>query len=209
MAKLILNPTLPSREELPPVIIGMHGKARSGKDTFATLLHSYLWEPGKEAERTAFASPLKLGVEEIFGLTPTNDINKEQVHPFWGVTRRQLLQYVGTEMFREHFGEDFWNWAMLASLKEIKDSLGTTYAIITDVRFQNEVDLILRLGGTIIHLTRPESPAIMGLQNHRSEAECILPDSPQVIKVDNSGSLYELKRKAIAVAQEIKNASSS
>jgi dephospho-CoA kinase len=75
-------------------------------------------------------------------------------------TPRQLLQVVGTEVFRNHVAEDYWLKAFKASLPANKD------IVCDDARFKNEQDLIKELGGYTIGIERP---GLYNLDNHASE----------------------------------------
>ena len=48
------------------IVIGLQGKKRSGKDTFANFLVQHL--KGKKIARTAFANPLKGMLSDISGV---------------------------------------------------------------------------------------------------------------------------------------------
>jgi hypothetical protein len=68
------------------------------------------------------------------------------------MTGRQVLQHVGTNIFRQMYPNV---WAD-ATLRQIKED-GSLYAIITDVRFPNEVAAIKEAGGKTFRLTRNEN----------------------------------------------------
>ena len=93
-------------------LIGITGEARSGKDTIA----KHLWaEYG--FTRIAFADPLKLAAQQMFGLSHAqtwDDSLKEVVIPHWGMTPRKIFQLMGTEASKPVFGEDVWvkRWLM-------------------------------------------------------------------------------------------------
>lgn len=79
------------------ILIGLVAPKRSGKDTAANYLCS-----SYGFKKYNFADPLKRGIGEIFGLSyeQLDGDDKETVDPFWGVTPRELLQKVGTELFQ-------------------------------------------------------------------------------------------------------------
>ena len=86
-----------------PFVIGVTGKARSGKDTLSEHLYTRL---GFDCNRAAFADPVKdmlraIGIDDIEGY-------KEEVHPLLGVTSRKMMQTLGTEWGREAIGGDTW-----------------------------------------------------------------------------------------------------
>ena len=77
------------------------------------------------------------------------------------MTGREVLQYVGTNIFRKMYN-NVWVDATLRLIQEEQPEL----AIIADVRFPNEVEGIQKAGGKVIRLTR--SPIE---DSHNSETE--------------------------------------
>ena len=65
------------------------------------------------------------------------------------MTAREVLQVVGTNTFRKMY-HDVWADTCLRKIE--KDN--PDFAIISDVRFPNEVDTIQKAGGKIMRLTR-------------------------------------------------------
>ena len=124
-----------------PFVIGVTGKARSGKDTLSEHLYTRL---GFDCNRAAFADPVKdmlraIGIDNIEGY-------KEEVHPLLGVTSRKMMQTLGTEWGREAIGEDTW-----INLTKEKGK-GKKFLVISDVRFENEANFV-RENGILLHVT--------------------------------------------------------
>lgn len=144
-------------------IIGIAGKARSGKDTIA----NYLWrEYG--FTRLAFADPVKLAAQQIFGLSQEQtwgDELKEVEIPFWGMSPRRMFQMLGTEAGRNVFGHDLWIKRLAYSMSILPDD----DIVVPDVRFNDEADFIRSQGGMVVHLDRPDAQAIEHA-SHASEA---------------------------------------
>ena len=71
-----------------------------------------------------------------------------------------MLQRMG-DAIRNGLNKDFFVWLMEGRIKQIADmSYSPGYAsdvlvLITDVRFQNEIKLVERLGGQIVQIDRP------------------------------------------------------
>jgi hypothetical protein len=145
-------------------IIGISGKIGSGKDTFAELLAEQL--RGK-VERHALADKLRLIIETVSGIrmTTTHKANKPFCNEIRNYTQDQknivikqfnktigeMLQLVGTDLFRDNYDSDFW----LKSLfnKELEDKMiNGKIVVVPDVRFVNEADYILKEGGFLIRL---------------------------------------------------------
>lgn len=137
------------------MIIGLVGYARSGKDTVA----EYLVE-NNGFTRRAFADPMR---EALLRLDPRVNIGtmigvslaRTVKDLGWDYLKehsedvRHLLQRMGTEVGRQMFGEDVWvNKAMenIASYDQV---------VFSDVRYQNEAEAILRAGGRLWKITRP------------------------------------------------------
>ena len=174
-------------------LIGITGRARSGKDTAARLLkerHGYA--------PAAFAEPLKKMAailcdepEALFH----DDSAKESMAPLHGKPRRQILQLLGTECVKPFFGDGVWVRHMFRRINS--GQLGTK-VVITDVRFDHEADAILEAGGFILRLHR-----LGGLTGeaaaHVSEAGI---DSNKVdFTVFNNGSIGELADELDKIAE--------
>ena len=130
-------------------IIGLHGLPRSGKDTFANYMHNNY---GYRLE--AFAAPLKAAAAVLLNhsvddMEGRNGFDREAVLSEWGFSTREFLQKFGTECLRNNIRQDFWIQHMRNRI------VGLDRVIITDVRFQNEADLITELGGKIVLIERP------------------------------------------------------
>jgi hypothetical protein len=77
------------------------------------------------------------------------------------MTAREIMQIVGTDIFRKYFDDSIWVNATFRSIK--KD--GCTFALISDVRFPSEVNGIVKENGTVFRLLRDVCKA----DNHASE----------------------------------------
>jgi hypothetical protein len=117
-----------------PILIGLNGKARSGKDTFANFMEEYAKASGKTFAREAFARRLKESAAHALGVfedevTFCDSLKGEyerctiQVRAatkaegpnsiITQVTGREYLQNYGTEAHRDVFGSNFWVDAVL------------------------------------------------------------------------------------------------
>lgn len=148
-----------------PILIGLTGRARSGKTTAAEhLARTYL------LEQYAFADPLRDGLMAIFNLDPTDfeGDRKEQPLGWLDCSPRQLMQSMGTEWARNTVHPDVWVKLAEQNLEYMTKALGAVLGfVVSDVRFENEADLIRRRGGTVIHILRPNALAV---NPHISEA---------------------------------------
>jgi len=162
-------------------LIGIAGHAGVGKDTVAQYLHNKYQNTYVEH----FADPLKRACAAAFGV-PLEDFSNPHTkneETFWGVSPRQIAQFVGTEMFRNgpamlypDRGPTHWVNLLEARLTGISAlppdeglyTAGDT-VIIADVRFQDEYDWIQNNGGVIIHIKRPGFNGAVGIPGHASE----------------------------------------
>lgn len=188
-------------------LVGIHGKAGSGKDTVAR----FLTDTFKNCYATAFASSLKKSAAEAFGIS-YNDFDdrdlKETINPNWGLSPRQIAQFFGTEIFREtiqqlnpDIGRDFWIKRLALRLNNtlLPENEGEydsgDMMVISDVRFQNEYDWVISNQGIIIHLTRQGADGNIGILGHASELDINLHNKERTYTCENNGTILELQRK--------------
>ncbi len=157
-------------------LIGIAGKARSGKDTATNYLLEKL---GDDWSSASFADPMKamLGVIGVNCSDAAKDLPKNQ----YGVSTRHMLQTLGTEWGRDGIGSDFW-----IDVFEMYNA--GQCVIVPDVRFENEAELI-REHGVLIHMQGRGGTC----GNHVSEQSLPIKDGDIVIS--NNGSLSELYEK--------------
>ena len=75
---------------------------------------------------------------------------KDSIFPVKGaMTAREFMQYFGTNIMRQMYGDIWAKHAIKRILRE-----GSQLAVIADVRFPNEVQTVLDAGGEVIRLTR-------------------------------------------------------
>mgnify|MGYP001586797624 CR=1 FL=1 len=138
-------------------LIGIAGKAGSGKDTVAGYLcNAYGFV------RYGLADPIKQMLE-VLGVTPEcwQPEHKEQpIGPF-GKSPRRMAQTLGTEWGRHLIHPDIW----LLMADRFIDSAQHS-VVISDVRFENEAAWIRARGGQVWHLQRPSATAV---EAHTSE----------------------------------------
>src|SRR6185503_18980748 len=99
---------------------------------------------------------LKEACKLIFGLSDEQvygDELKEVIDEYWGHSPREILQKVGTELFRERLPElcknisdDIWIRSVDRQIMNLRKK-GLTKFVITDVRFPNELEFIKQKNG--------------------------------------------------------------
>lgn len=166
------------------MIIGLAGKARSGKDTvgrYLVLHHNF--------HRLAFADPLKTAMAATFGVSVEDfhcDKLKDAVEPHWGMTRRAMLQQ-GADALRSQFGQDLFvrRW-----LKTLLDLPVAEHVVVTDVRSDAEAETVKSLGGRILVLRRSGAGLIGDDSQHHTERGI----RPELVDayLDNDGNKRQL-----------------
>lgn len=135
------------------MIIGLGHRARSGKDTIAKRLQA-----SHGFHHTWFAQPLKEAAGRLFGLSNEQLYGelKEAEDPFWKDTPRNILQKFGTECMRNGYRKDFWVKVMERRIDNWRPTIQDI--VVSDVRFPEEAEMILRLGGELWRVDRPGAP---------------------------------------------------
>lgn len=101
---------------------------------------------------------------------------------------RQYLQWYGTEAHRDVFGTDFWVDQLEAQLDAADLEGFIDVAVITDVRFPNEGELLSRIG-EIWEIKRPDA----GGEHLQHASEAGLPEGQVQLVLRNEGSLDDLR----------------
>ena len=161
-------------------LIGIAGRARSGKDTVANFIVAAIG-----GYRYSFADPIRamlvpLGVDMS---DPYWQARKEEPIPALGVSPRRMMQTLGTEWGRQLINPDL--WLIMAHQRLLQNGPGM---VISDVRFDNEAAWIRKHGGRIIHVIRPDTKAV---EAHASEDGIEIQDTDA--RLFNSGTLEELQ----------------
>jgi hypothetical protein len=127
-------------------LIGLSGKAKSGKDTVADrCCELYGWRKMK------LADPLKHMCREMFGLTTEHTDGAWKADPVGTTTPRQLMIEIGR--LGRAVSERFWIERLQKQiLQHPQAQLGTF--IVADVRFKNEAEWIKKYGGFLVRLER-------------------------------------------------------
>ena len=141
-----------------PLVLGMGGKLRSGKDTVADyLVHEYGF--------------VKLGMSDALNeamqlINPIVDYQEGSILRYAALVEivgyakakenpevRRLLQKLGTEVGRKIMGENTW---VEIARRKIQNHLDKgTPVVITGMRFPNEIRMIHSLGGLSVYVERP------------------------------------------------------
>jgi hypothetical protein len=197
------------------LLIGFVGPKGAGKDTAAfSLIHC------QGFEKIAFAQPLVKAVRALFALPEAlcNGWAKEDPGPL-GVSYRRGMQVLGTDFVRDQLktllpesvakeGEFFLEHFRLA----VYDARRAGRPVAsTDVRFLNEAELILELGGRLIFIERSQAeldrfyhlmkwkiddqhPGVTGAAQIRKK----FADDPRMTVITNDGTQADLAERVKA-----------
>ena len=177
------------------MLIGLTGKAGSGKDTVASHLSA---EHG--FRRIAFADTLKQMAVELDPLIPYGTSHHVRLRELlewygdnpdpWDLAKgytevRSVLQVLGVAI--RQLDPGFWiNHSGLYTYRTESD---LDRVVVTDVRFENEVQAVKNLGGTVWRVVRPGAGAGTNA-GHSSETAL---DNLICPEIDNSGTIEDLK----------------
>ncbi len=191
------------------MLIGLHGQARSGKDTIYRLIEEDFGGTGVKVTRDAFADRMILSMCRLF--FPNADLTFALAWWKWfkedgdidvavqaadrlTIDGRTVGQRYGTESHRHIFGEDFWVDVVLPNWQD--DDYGrmdgltrSDILVITDVRFENEAERILDCGGCLWRITRPGTP------EYEHSSARVLPDEYFTYHIENKTNLDALRAK--------------
>ena len=132
-----------------PNIIGIAGYARTGKDTFGSILIKELNEIGLSAKKLSLAFELKSDLDNFlnqkFGISAfTEDTNEKNFI-------RPLLICYGTDLMRKKDPE-YWI-KKLQKTVDLNINSGII-SVVCDIRFLNEATWLRKNGGILAHLKR-------------------------------------------------------
>lgn len=156
-----------------------------GQENYGPYFHYFRWE------KKSFAHTLKKIVSILTGCKLKNlelESFKRTIVPYFITkspldisTYRDLLQKLGTEVFRNHFSDSIWVDSLF------KDYTEDCQWLVTDVRFTNEADEINARNGVLIRIQSDRTST----DTHTSETA--LDSYPWFdYVIDNNGTLEEL-----------------
>lgn len=168
------------------VVVGISGKAHSGKSTVSEML---VQKYGFES--LAFGDTLKRHLNDYFGIH-TDELWSDKKKP----EVRKLLQSVG-DLMRCEVDENYFVRVIEMALKDHEG-----FVAIEDVRYSNEVDMLKNNGGILIKIDREDGPKVEYGADHSSETD--LDDFQEwdyIIK--NFGTVDDLHNKVDTVVRDI------
>jgi hypothetical protein len=188
-----------------PLLLGLVGRMRSGKDTMAGYLiedHGF--------RRLAFADALKSSILEIAPIVCEGGFGPIRLPELvdsigWEETKaipeaRRLLQAYGVAVRR--LDPDFWIRIVMNEATSLLE--GGHSVVITDVRFPNEASAIEEEFGTIVQIVRPG--ALEGASGTSHISEHALDDyrpMRDTWTVRNDGDLDRLRARTVHLIQDL------
>jgi len=175
-----------------PRVIALCGARRTGKDTIANyLVFKYGYEHIK------ITTPLKEICKVLFQFTDEQletDL-KETVDKRWGVSPRQVMQFVGTDMFQYKIqelmpdvGRRFWINSLVEHIRTQPDKR----YVISDLRFHHEMDA---LGYFMPYIIKVVSNRIQKNNTDTHVSECEQKEIKENIYVTNNDTIEDLYKK--------------
>lgn len=183
------------------MIVGLGHQAQVGKDTAAKILvEKYGFT------RIAFADALKdvaYAINPVVGwvpgVGPVHLAERVGQEGWEGAKRyyevRRFLQNLGVAA-RDHIFEDVWVYMVLEKIDRAVwngDSV-----VVTDVRFQNEFDMLAEEDAVLVKITRSDRPELpLSVANHPSETA--LAEAPWHYVIENDLDLGYLESELVKV----------
>jgi hypothetical protein len=178
-------------------IIGITGFKGAGKDTLANILDGSKGDAGllqkifsQGISRLTFAEPIYAMMEALLtsmGLDPkTTRENKEEIIPVLGVSRRTLLQTLGTEWGRKVIRAKIWIDIFESRSSRARHDI----VMVTDLRFDNEGEHVHERQGIILRITQPGQ-----VREDGHESEVGMSDHLIDIDIISDGSVQDLEKR--------------
>lgn len=189
---------------LQPRIIGLSGKARTGKDTVGDMIVAYL------KERNIPLTPIRVNFadalyEEVaVGLWPATTFCYPAIQEKVAYIKahkdnfRLILQGWGTDYRRKLFAEDYWirKWKFKVQFHQLAKE--PVLILCSDCRFLNELKTLCDMGANVWRINRT-----VIADQHQSETELDTNTTFQH-SIDNNGTLQELNEKVLELLKYVK-----
>lgn len=200
------------------MLVAFSGKIQSGKNTAANLFAKNIRYRYSIVQHRYFAFKLKQVVEILTGIkmkqsftdnffsngiTDFTTEDKSIFIPEFDMSVGQMLQVVGTDVFRDHFHKETWIRSLFLDYDSYERN--NTCWVITDCRFTNEAEYIKNNGGILIRVNRPDLEQLDESgrdRSHPSEIALDLYDGFDYI-INNEGGLDDLEKKIVDIIKQI------
>lgn len=189
------------------MLIGITGKIASGKSTSSRIL-----EKNHNFTEYTMAGPLKkIALNLGFTEEEVNGTQEQKLlkNKYWNISGREFLQKFGTEICRDTLprvinmnlnNRTLWCRLFEIYYQELKDS--DTNIVVSDCRFNDELDLIKELNGVTISIIRNKEE-LNNTNNYKCHPSEMLEYKTNFV-INNNGNLDDLKYKLNEVINLIK-----
>jgi len=200
---------------LPPtLVLGVCGHKGSGKSTIAEILvnrHGFYEQTFAESLKDMVAAVFVWPRDWLDGKTEEHRKWREEIDPFWSkrldlplMSPRWTLQNIGTETMRQHFHVDVWvasvEKKLMIQFGKMNEDNTNRRVVLSDCRLNNEKDYITRMGGIILRVHRK---SVIKDDNHISEQEFMTFEGPNIVDIDNDGTIEDLHLAAVGALTKI------
>ena len=146
-------------------IIGLLGRSRVGKDTVADLII----KDYKQYVKVKLSYTLKVALCELYGFTMKQfeSSDKDVVDKRWNKSPRETIQHLTSSMM-DFMGKDFFTKRLYDDYDKNKIA---PYIIITDIRYNHDIQEIRRRNGLVIKIERPNNSVKYECENHIDSLE--------------------------------------
>lgn len=152
-----------------PLLIGIVGQNRVGKDTLAQYLVNHY-----QFKQYSLAQPIKDVARILFDFNEDQleGHSKDKIDTEWGISPRQFFQQFGTEIMQKNIYnylpglkekiplKTFWIAKTIKNIKKDRKNNQVKH-VISDVRFLHEAKHILEMGGYLVKIERPSKEEIV------------------------------------------------
>lgn len=114
-------------KEICTNILGLPGSCVYGSDSEKNQLTSYCWDKIPDHIKVKF-----------------NDRKSDKI------SAREIMQIIGTDIFREYFSSDIWVNALIRRSEDLDAEL----LVVDDLRFNSEAKILMQKNAMFIHLQR-------------------------------------------------------
>lgn len=133
-------------------ILGIPLRNLYGTDSEKNEIVDYLWDNLPMDLRMSYSNQWEK-YEHYDSMTSNSTAMVTNLPRTGNMTAREIMQIIGTDIFRNMFDKNVWVKATINKIKQDKQ-LGLHIALIPDVRFPSEVDAIIANDGYVVRLER-------------------------------------------------------
>lgn len=185
-------------------LIGLSGKAGSGKTTVARFLcTAFDWR------EVSLADPIRAGLNAMLGIPVDlmfDQQRKNEVLPGVQLSARELMQSLGTDWGRSMVDDRVWIRQATASIAAIRRSAPDARGVVVpDIRFANEAEWIRSMGGQVWHIGDRKMGGSYGMPTAAAEhaSEAGITGEAADGWIDNSGTLDDLYDAVMALHRRL------